>query len=124
MMADGWRHVATFCGTCDCGCPKVYLAGQALAERRVVITDDFEQRVEMSLEAFAVAGPKAVGDLADDRMRETSPHLLGVLIHPGVEPHSRPPVRFRRRHSSSALLCRRVSLIVLCGWWLCFWCDS
>jgi hypothetical protein len=52
--ADGRRHVATFCGNCDCGCPEVYLAEQAPAERRVVITDDFEQRVEMSLEQLAV----------------------------------------------------------------------
>lgn len=29
-----------------------------------------------------------------------------------------------RANTSSALLGRRVGLIVGCGWWLCFWCDS
>jgi hypothetical protein len=49
-----WRHVATFCGNCSCGCPEVYLADEAPIERRVVITDDFGQKVEMSLEQLEV----------------------------------------------------------------------
>jgi hypothetical protein len=53
-MMDGLRHVATFCGNCDCGCPEVHVAEAAPAERAVVITDDFGQRVEMSLEQLAV----------------------------------------------------------------------
>jgi hypothetical protein len=48
------RHIATFCGKCDCGCPEVYIADNAPAERRVVITDDFGQRVEMSLAQLEV----------------------------------------------------------------------
>ena len=44
------RHIATFCGQCNCGCPELFLDESAPAERRVVITDDFGQRIQMSLE--------------------------------------------------------------------------
>ncbi|MGH3978210.1 MAG: hypothetical protein ACRDRZ_04285 [Pseudonocardiaceae bacterium] len=44
------QHVVTFCGSCNCGCPELYLDGTAPPERRVVITDDFGQRVQLSLE--------------------------------------------------------------------------
>jgi hypothetical protein len=55
------RHVATFCGSCSCGCPAVYVDESADAHRQVVITDDFGQRIEMSLEQLAdlVAGMRA-----------------------------------------------------------------
>lgn len=46
------QHVATFCGNCDCGCPELFLDQNAPPERRVVITDDFGQRVQMSLAQF------------------------------------------------------------------------
>ncbi|WP_329200229.1 MULTISPECIES: hypothetical protein [unclassified Streptomyces] len=44
--------VATFCGKCDCGCPQLFVDESAPAERRIVITDDFGQRVEMSADQF------------------------------------------------------------------------
>jgi hypothetical protein len=45
------RHIATFCGSRSCGCPQLHVDDTAPAERRVVvITDDFGQRIEMSLE--------------------------------------------------------------------------
>ena len=47
------RHIATFCGQCDCGCPELYFDDDATPERRVVITDDFGQRIEMSVEQLA-----------------------------------------------------------------------
>jgi hypothetical protein len=47
------RHIATFCGQCSCGCPELYLDEQAAPEQRVVITDDFGQRIQMSLEQLA-----------------------------------------------------------------------
>jgi hypothetical protein len=50
----GLRHIATFCGSCNCGCPEVYLADESPAERRVVITDDFGQRIQLSLVQLAV----------------------------------------------------------------------
>jgi hypothetical protein len=44
------RHIATFCGSCSCGCPQLFVNETAAPQRRVVITDDFDQRIEMSLE--------------------------------------------------------------------------
>ncbi|SDU73615.1 hypothetical protein [Jiangella alkaliphila] len=46
------RHVATFCGNCDCGCPELYVDDDAPADRRIVITDDFGQRIQMSHDQF------------------------------------------------------------------------
>ncbi|MGQ0575423.1 MAG: hypothetical protein ACT4RN_14625 [Pseudonocardia sp.] len=43
------RHVATFCGDCGCGCPELFVDDTAEPERRVVVTDDFGQRIQMSL---------------------------------------------------------------------------
>jgi hypothetical protein len=44
----GMQHVATFCGQCNCGCPELYIDHDAAPERRIVITDDFGQRIQMS----------------------------------------------------------------------------
>ena len=44
----GLQHIATFCGQCNCGCPELYIDHGAAPERRVVITDDFGQRIQMS----------------------------------------------------------------------------
>lgn len=41
-------HVATFCGKCDCGCPELYVDPTADPLKRIVITDDFGQRIQMS----------------------------------------------------------------------------
>ena len=43
------ESVAVFCGNCSCGCPELFLDHAADDDRRVVITDDFGQRVQMSL---------------------------------------------------------------------------
>lgn len=45
--------VATFCGNCNCGCPQLFVDDAAPAERRIVITDDFGQKVQMSADQFA-----------------------------------------------------------------------
>jgi hypothetical protein len=47
------ERIATFCGQCDCGCPEVWVDHDAPAERRVIITDDFGQRVQLSLSQLA-----------------------------------------------------------------------
>ncbi|MEQ3549247.1 hypothetical protein WIS52_02085 [Pseudonocardia nematodicida] len=47
------RHIATFCGSCNCGCPELYVDDSAAPEKRIVITDDFGQRVQMSTDQFA-----------------------------------------------------------------------
>ncbi|CAM5591271.1 hypothetical protein STENM223S_06865 [Streptomyces tendae] len=49
---EGIEPVATFCGDCDCGCPQLFVDPSAPVERRVVLTDDFGQRVEMSADQF------------------------------------------------------------------------
>ncbi|MEU6413591.1 hypothetical protein [Microbispora sp. NPDC046933] len=44
------KSIARFCGNCSCGCPELFVDASAPAERQVVITDDFGQKVEMSLD--------------------------------------------------------------------------
>jgi hypothetical protein len=51
---DRLQHVTTFCGQCNCGCPELYVDDAAPAERRIVVTDDFGQRIEMSVEQLEV----------------------------------------------------------------------
>jgi len=43
------RHIARFCDKCA-NCPEVYVDDNAEPERRVVITDDFGQRIQMSID--------------------------------------------------------------------------
>ncbi|MDJ0342305.1 hypothetical protein QMK19_21450 [Streptomyces sp. H10-C2] len=50
--SDGLEQVAVFCGKCDCGCPTLFVDAAAPAERRIVLTDDFGQRVQMSADQF------------------------------------------------------------------------
>lgn len=38
------------CGDCNCGCPELFLDPQAEDTRRIVLADDFGQRVQMSVE--------------------------------------------------------------------------
>ena len=47
---SSYRHIATFCKTCDCGCPELFVDESAPSEQRIVITDDFGQRIQMSVE--------------------------------------------------------------------------
>jgi hypothetical protein len=51
---DQLHHIATFCGSCSCGCPEAFLDDDAPEEKRVVITDDFGQRIQMSVEQLRV----------------------------------------------------------------------
>jgi len=52
--AGGLTRIAVFCGQCSCGCPELFIDHDAVPERRVVIADDFGQRVQMSMEQFGV----------------------------------------------------------------------
>jgi hypothetical protein len=45
-------HVMTFCGECSCGCPELFFEPAAPDERRVVLTDDFGQRIQMSVDQW------------------------------------------------------------------------
>jgi hypothetical protein len=47
-------RVAVLCGQCNCGCPELLVDHAAPPERRIVITDDFGQRVQMSADQFQV----------------------------------------------------------------------
>lgn len=44
--------LATFCGKCSCGCPELFVDPGAPAERRIRITDDFGQQIQMSEDQF------------------------------------------------------------------------
>jgi hypothetical protein len=50
----GLTKIAVLCGQCNCGCPELFIDHAAALERRIVITDDFGQRVQMSAEQFQV----------------------------------------------------------------------
>jgi hypothetical protein len=50
---SGVKLVAKFCGQCNCGCPSVSINENAPDERRIIISDDWGQRVEMSPSQFA-----------------------------------------------------------------------
>ena len=45
---QGQELIAPFCGQCSCGCPKLYVDHDATAERRIVLTDDFGQHIQLS----------------------------------------------------------------------------
>jgi hypothetical protein len=47
-------RLALLCGQCNCGCPEVLVDQEAPPERRIVITDDFGQRVQMSADQLQV----------------------------------------------------------------------
>ncbi|HEX2298871.1 MAG TPA: hypothetical protein VHH34_10190 [Pseudonocardiaceae bacterium] len=50
---DPLQPLATFCGSCGCGCPQLYVDHSAPADQRIVLTDDFGSRVRMSTDQFA-----------------------------------------------------------------------
>jgi hypothetical protein len=50
----GLTKFAVLCGQCNCGCPELYVDHDAVPEQRIVITDDFGQRVQMSADQFQV----------------------------------------------------------------------
>jgi hypothetical protein len=59
-------HVLTFCGECSCGCPELFLEPDAPEERRVVITDDFGQRIQMSLDQLRTIVDQARSGALDE----------------------------------------------------------
>jgi hypothetical protein len=46
------QPLATFCDTCSCGCPQLFVDESAPPEQRVVLTDDFGSQVRMSAAQF------------------------------------------------------------------------
>jgi hypothetical protein len=56
-MTDFSGHmsrIALLCGQCSCGCPELLVDHEAPLDRRIVITDDFGQRVQMSEDQLRV----------------------------------------------------------------------
>lgn len=47
-------RLALLCGQCSCGCPELLVDHEAPPQRRIVITDDFGQRVQMSEDQLLV----------------------------------------------------------------------
>jgi hypothetical protein len=70
MMPDAERltRIALLCGNCSCGCPEVFADHEAAPERRIVITDDFGQRVQMSAEQLLVLIEQARSGLLDEAL--------------------------------------------------------
>ena len=64
---------ALLCGQCSCGCPGLFVDHDAPPERRIVITDDFGQRVQMSTDQFAVLLEEA----RSGRLDQTVAQLVG-----------------------------------------------
>jgi hypothetical protein len=50
----GLTRLVLLCGQCNCGCPELLVDHEAPPERRIVITDDFGQRVQMSVDQLQV----------------------------------------------------------------------
>ena len=68
-MHDNTGHLTRFavlCGQCSCGCPELFVDHEAPPERRIVITDDFGQRVQMSTDQFQVLVEEARSGRIDE----------------------------------------------------------
>lgn len=65
------QHIATFCGQCNCGCPELFVDHEADDDRRIVITDDFGQRIQMSVEQLHALVGDIKGGVVD--------HLFAVV---------------------------------------------
>jgi len=70
--ANGLAHVATFCGQCNCGCPELLLDHHAPADKRVVITDDFGQRIQLSVDQLRVLVADVKSGVLDDVVAVTA----------------------------------------------------
>ena len=51
---EGLTRLMVLCGQCNCGCPELFVDHGAPEDRRIVITDDFGQRVQMSVDQLQV----------------------------------------------------------------------
>jgi len=64
--SGGLTRFAVLCGQCSCGCPELFIDQAAAPERRIVITDDFGQRVQMSADQFQVLVEQARSGQLDE----------------------------------------------------------
>ena len=64
----GLTRLVLLCGQCNCGCPELLVDHAAPPERRIVITDDFGQRVQMSADQFLVLIEEARSGRLDEEI--------------------------------------------------------
>jgi hypothetical protein len=69
----GLTKFAVLCGQCNCGCPELYVDHDAVPEQRIVITDDFGQRVQMSADQFLVLVEEARSGRLDAEINALTP---------------------------------------------------
>ena len=60
------QQIAVFCGECSCGCPTLWVDPDAMPSQRVEITDDFGQRIQMSVEQLQVLVDDIKGGVLDN----------------------------------------------------------
>jgi len=65
-------RLVLLCGQCSCGCPEVLVDNSASPERRIVIADDFGQRVQMSVDQFQVLLEEARAGHLDETLTALS----------------------------------------------------
>lgn len=70
-MEDGagrLTRLVLLCGQCNCGCPELLVDNDASPEKRIVITDDFGQRVQMSTDQLRVLIEEARSGRLDETL--------------------------------------------------------
>jgi hypothetical protein len=75
MMDDTERltRLVLLCGQCSCGCPELFVDHEAPPERRILITDDFGQRVQMSADQLQVLIDEARTGRLDEMVAALTP---------------------------------------------------
>jgi hypothetical protein len=61
-------QVMRFCCHCHCGCVELFVEPEAPDERRVVMTDDFGQRIQMSLDQLRTIVNRAKSGAVDEAL--------------------------------------------------------
>jgi len=69
----GLTRIAVLCGNCNCGCPELFVDHAAAEDRRIVITDDFGQRVQMSADQLLTLIEEARSGRLDEAIKGLIP---------------------------------------------------
>jgi hypothetical protein len=69
----GLARIAVLCGNCSCGCPELFIDHAAAEDRRIVITDDFGQRVQMSADQLLALIEEARSGRLDEAIAGLAP---------------------------------------------------
>jgi hypothetical protein len=71
--AERLTRLVLLCGQCNCGCPELFVDHEAPPERRILITDDFGQRVQMSADQLQVLIDEARTGHLDEMLATVAP---------------------------------------------------